>query len=285
VFLYSRGQGEIAGTDGEKTFNSVFGEQARLVVVLYRTRWGQTPWTRIEETAIRNRAFDHGYDFVKFIPLDGNPSVPKWLPKTQLWFGLNRWGVTGAASVIEARIQELGGEPHEESVPDRAARFERSRKFSEHRQQCLNSETGVNAANAEFETLTSVVQRLVAAIKESASGVSLQVKTAQCQLLVLGLRAGLSVEWQYQFRNTLDKAKLYVSLWNTDPPFLGIHHFDKPQMLGQETFTFDLLPSGECCWASEGDVERSFDAQQLGDHILKYYIDEAESYSPDANDD
>ena len=89
--------------------------------------------------------------------LDENPSVPKWLPKTQLWFGLKRWCATGAASVIEARIQELGGEPREESVPDRAARFERSRKFSEHRQQFLNSEPGVNAANAEFEALTSVV--------------------------------------------------------------------------------------------------------------------------------
>jgi hypothetical protein len=196
---------------------------------------------------------------------------------------LKRWGATGAASVIEARIQELGGEPREESVPDRAARFERSRKLSEHRQQFLNSEPGVNAANAEFETLTSVVQRLVAAIKESASGVSLQVKTARCQLLVLGLRVGLSVEWRYQFRNTLDNAKLYVTLWNTHPPFPGIHHFDEPRMLGQETFTFDLLPSGECCWASDGYVERSFDAQQLGDHILKYYIDEAESYSPDAD--
>ena len=116
TFLYSRRQGELAGTDGEKTFNLVFGEQARLVVVLYREGWGETPWTRIEETAIRNRAFDHGYDFVKFIPLDDKPSVPKWLPRTQLWVGLKRWGISGAASVIEARIQELGGETHEESV-------------------------------------------------------------------------------------------------------------------------------------------------------------------------
>jgi hypothetical protein len=34
--LYSKRQGELADTDGEKTFNLVFGEQARLVVVLYR---------------------------------------------------------------------------------------------------------------------------------------------------------------------------------------------------------------------------------------------------------
>src|ERR1039458_4546278 len=64
TFLYSKRQGELAGTDGEQTFNSVFGEKARVVVVLYRAGWGETPWTRIEETAIRNRAFEHGYDFV-----------------------------------------------------------------------------------------------------------------------------------------------------------------------------------------------------------------------------
>src|ERR1017187_8158044 len=137
TFVYSGRQDEVAGTDGEKTFNAVFGEQSRLVVVLYRNGWGQTPWTRIEETAIRNRAFDQGYDFVKFVPLDENLSVPKWLPRTQLWLGLKRWGAAGAVSVIEARVQELGGEPHEESVQERAARFERSRKFSEERRQFL----------------------------------------------------------------------------------------------------------------------------------------------------
>jgi hypothetical protein len=58
TFLYSKRQGEIAGTDGEKSFNLVFGEKSRLVVVLYRAGWGETPWTRIEETAIRNRGYD-----------------------------------------------------------------------------------------------------------------------------------------------------------------------------------------------------------------------------------
>lgn len=60
TFLYSRQQGEIAGTDGEKSFNAVFGEEALLVVVLYREGWGNTAWTRMEETAIRNRAYQGG---------------------------------------------------------------------------------------------------------------------------------------------------------------------------------------------------------------------------------
>ena len=48
TFLYSKHQEEIAGTDGEKAFNEVFGDQARIVVVLYRSGWGKTAWTRIE---------------------------------------------------------------------------------------------------------------------------------------------------------------------------------------------------------------------------------------------
>ena len=61
VFLYSEEQRRLAGTDGEVTFNAVYGKQARLVVVLYRAEWGETPFTRYEATAIRNRAFNAGY--------------------------------------------------------------------------------------------------------------------------------------------------------------------------------------------------------------------------------
>jgi hypothetical protein len=283
IFLYSRRQGEIAGTDGEKTFNAVFGEQARLVVVLYRSRWGQTPWTRIEETAIRNRAFENGYDFVKFIPLDDNPSVPKWLPRAQIWLGLRRWGVAGTASVIEARVEELGGEVNEESALERASRFERSRRFKQQRQQFLKSESGVKAANTEFEKLTSVVEGLTKAIVESTS-VVLKMKKERQQFVILGLRMGLSVEWRYRFLNTLDGSRLYVSLWNTHPPFPGIHHFDEPKLVDRKGFDFDLLPSGLYHWKAEGCVEQSFETEGLADHIVRYYIEEADSYQPDDDD-
>ena len=168
TFLYSKKQGELAGTDGEKTFNAVFGHETRMVVVLYRSERGQTPWTRIEETAIRNRAFEEGYDFLKFIPLDEPPTVPKWLPRTQLWIGLKRWGVTGGASAIEARVEELGGEPHEETVTERAARLNRSLKFKEGRKQFLSSHQAVKAADNEFEALRTELEQLIASVKASS---------------------------------------------------------------------------------------------------------------------
>ena len=166
TFLYSKKQGEIAGTDGEKSFNSVFGQEARMVVVLYRSSWGETPWTRIEETAIRNRGYDEGYDFVVFIPLDEPGTVPKWLPKNRLWLGLKRWGVPAAGAVIEARVEELGGKPKkEESVTEQAARLERSLKSDEKRNRFLKSYNGVNAAQGEFEDLREELTTLIACSK------------------------------------------------------------------------------------------------------------------------
>lgn len=276
TFLYSKRQGEIAGTDGEKNFNSVFGEKSRLVVVLYRVGWGETPWTRIEETAIRNRAYDEGYGFVIFIPLDDSPSVPKWLPRTQLWVGLKRWGPEGAAPVIEARVQELGGEPHEETVLDRAARLERSFQFAANRKQFLNSDVGVRAANADFDSLHIAIEQLATEVSATASSISLRVKTASRQIVILGLGLGLSVDWVYHYGNSLDDAKLNVVLWNGHPPFPGVSFYEQPKKGRTITFIFDLLAEGHSCWVSDG---KTYSTTDLASFILKYFMEQAEAAS------
>ena len=40
AFLYSEQQKQLAGTDGENTFNAVFGRKSRSVAILYRDAWG-----------------------------------------------------------------------------------------------------------------------------------------------------------------------------------------------------------------------------------------------------
>jgi len=84
-FVYSKKQEELVGTDGQETFSTVFGERARCVVVLYRDGWGTTPWTRIEQTAIQNRALRDGWEFLLFIKLTPGATMPKWLPHSYIW--------------------------------------------------------------------------------------------------------------------------------------------------------------------------------------------------------
>lgn len=110
TFLYSERQKELAGKDGEEAFKSVFRSESRTVVVLFREGWGETPWTRMEQEAIRERAYYHGYDFVLFIKLEADSALPSWMPKTRLYLGLRAYGEKAALAVIEQRVTEAGGQ-------------------------------------------------------------------------------------------------------------------------------------------------------------------------------
>ncbi|MDA8117678.1 MAG: hypothetical protein M0000_09955 [Actinomycetota bacterium] len=273
TFLYSERQKEIAGTDGELTFNEVFGKKARTVVVLYRDGWGRTPWSRVEETAIRNRGHDHGYDFALFIPLDESPACPEWLPKNRLWIGLRRWGLEGAAGVIEARVQEMGGEPHEESVIERAARLDQSLKFEAHRKQFLNSTAGVRAAADKFGALRTEIEQVLGAITESTSSIPMSLKSGGRQVVIVGFGLGLTVEWHPQASNTLDGAKLRVELWGGQPPMPGVIQIDTPPMLRKMEFDFDLLSSDDSSiW--RGSDTRVYTNKQLAEFLLDYFMDQ-----------
>ena len=123
TFLYTERQLDLVGKDGEVELSRAFGEEARIVVILYRDEWGSTPWTRVEQDAIRNRAHDIGYDFCLLISLNNPATAPVWYPKTRIWYGLKQYGIESLAAVIELRVQEAGGAPRQETLQDRKARL------------------------------------------------------------------------------------------------------------------------------------------------------------------
>jgi len=52
------------------------------VVVLFAMTGENHLGLKLKKTAIRNKGFELGYDFVTFIPLDKPINIPAWLPKT-----------------------------------------------------------------------------------------------------------------------------------------------------------------------------------------------------------
>lgn len=274
VFLYSKVQEKLAGTDGEKTFNQVFGVEARVVVILYRSNWGETPWTRIEQTAIRNRAFDHGYDFALFLPLDEKPTVPAWVPKTRIWIGLDRWGLKGAASVIDARVQELGGEPKVETLEQVATRLEQASLFAQFRDEYFRSHEGVQSAKA---SAVEVIQKIAAradSLKESAPALGIVVKQQQNIIAVLGTSSALRVQWSLQYANAFEGAKLEATLWNGHPPMPGVMLFERDQY---PIHTLKILPdvdeTRQFAWSvpKKGGAELMY-AEGTANHILAWWL-------------
>jgi hypothetical protein len=272
VFLYSRQQEAIAGTDGEKTLNAVFGEQSRIVVVLYRAAWGQTPFTRIEETAIRNRAFDHGYDFALFIPLDPSPTVPPWLPKNRIWIGLERWGEHAAAGVIEARVQEAGGEPRQETAADSARRLARELAAAQRREQFRESAEGVQAAEREVGVLIDAVENTA----QADTGLTLDFERndarRQCLLHCAGFQ--VSVAWSNTVVNTLKYARLFVKLWSGRTTFGSGVFWDDPKELKKSEFQFDIDADDRPRW-QRGD--KSYSTQECADLIIRLLLDRVRS--------
>jgi len=275
TFLYSKKQEEVAATDGEETFNRVFGSDARIVVVLYRPEWGTTPWTRIEETAIRNRAYEEGYDFTVFIPLQHSPVAPSWLPKARIWVGLERWGVEGAASVIESRVQEVGGMLREESVEDRAARLKRQIDQEKRRKSFLNSEEGVKAAAEEVAQLIKEIDIIVGKISaESGFALKTSQKNQGIQhwIEICTDKFCVNVEWVSFYSDTLNESELGIALWRGLPPRPGRPHFFKPQQFDQRSFSFDLDLSGVKGWR-EADRLQLLSNQQVAEFAVKLLID------------
>jgi hypothetical protein len=80
TFFSFRKEQVIAGSDDKEIYNEVLGFQTRIVVLLYREGWGQTPETQMEESVVRDRAHEEGYDFILAIPLETPSSIPKCCP-------------------------------------------------------------------------------------------------------------------------------------------------------------------------------------------------------------
>jgi hypothetical protein len=53
VFIFPEKQKILVGSDGVEKFISVFKNEARLNVIIFRKGWGDTQWTKVEENGIK----------------------------------------------------------------------------------------------------------------------------------------------------------------------------------------------------------------------------------------
>ncbi len=269
TFLYSKTQEELVGTDGEKTFNTVFSSEARIVVVFYRKGWGETPWTRIEQTAIRNRAYKEGYDFTIFIPLERKVQLPKWLPLTQIWYDLDRWGIDAAAAIVEDRVRKSGGSPKEETTVERAKRLEREIASENSRKAFLSSEGGVKEAGGELKALFSELKRLCEEISSGGKQLSLRYKCDDRQFIFCSGMLSISLAWSQTYSNTLEFSKLHFILCEGTATLRGEFSFNKPKIIREREFNFDINSARNVGWRELNGAKLFFTSTQLADECFK----------------
>ena len=266
VFIYSREQRRLAGTDGMESFSNVFAAEVRVVVILYREGWGETPWTRVEQTAIRNRAFEEGFDFALFVNMTESMSLPAWVPKTQIYYGLRRFGHVGAASVIESRVEARGGEPAVESALDLAERLRRAEEQATDRATFLNSPKGVEAASVEIKALFEELVRLCQLLGQQSPTQSIRVVKSEARYLVL-FSAGysLTLTWILEWANELDGSGLHIRVFRGAA---GDYGSSKLRSVSEDAFDLDVL-SGAHGWRGREGERRFLSSVELADLALR----------------
>jgi hypothetical protein len=128
-FLYTEQQESLAGPDGYEKFASVFGEQARMVVLVYRDGWGERGFTLIESNAIKRRMYREGADFLFIViaETEPRPTLPNWLAVDHVYWDLPTFGLDDAADTIRQRLRRIGCAPKIETAAEMALRQKRER--------------------------------------------------------------------------------------------------------------------------------------------------------------
>ena len=257
-FVYSKRQDELVARDGEEKLNQVFARDAHIVVILHRDDWGKTPWTRIEETAIRNRAHEDGFDFTVFIPMQHPAALPSWVPRDRIWFNLDCWGAAAAAAIIERRVEETGGAVRAETAEDRATRLARDLAADNERQQFLISEAGVRSAEEEAGRLLEELRQV-----SEGLGFSVEHESQVCNVYNSGFT--VSVAWSNPYANVTHDGRLHVKLWRGRPDIGHKRYASEPKELREYRFRFDRSPARGPGWSEDNRREEFRSTHQVSE--------------------
>lgn len=271
TFIYSEHQKQLAGKDGEIEFNKVFEYKARVVVIFYRNKWGKTPWTRIEENAIRKRAFKNGYDFTLFIPTEKKINMPDWLPKQRLYLSLERYGLEGAASAIELKIQENDGSTKEENAKERATRLKRKIVFENGKKLFLDSLSGVEAAKNELQKLFTIIEQIAEASTDRDKRIDLvfTIHRNEDSCSFFNNNFKMKLNWICKGYNSLDDCYLHAVLTK---PMRNPHN---PIIYSQEEFVFDKKEPKSYGWSSKNN--KFYSTNNLANYLFKLLLEKIDN--------
>ena len=271
TFFYPERQREVTGTDGEDTFARVFQAESRAVVIVYRSKWGSTRWTRIEQTAIRNRGMEETYGFALLIPMDRPVVPPRWFPKQNIWFDLDRLGISGAAAVIEQRVRELGGSHRPETIEDAAERVRREIQFRRERESYLESAKAVADAVTEVRTMFDFVKKQVTKLKDPASNLVFEVTEEYHTLDVMSWGFILRIAWHNEASNMLHNSGLALRILEPSRDYF----FDRvpPTRHEERIFDFDISELREPGWTERHGQRQFFTSAFLAEIMFKTFLE------------
>jgi hypothetical protein len=277
VFFFPRNQEDLAGTDGMETMRTPFME-ARVVVVLFRLPWGQTPWTRVEETAVKDRCLNKGWQGLLFVQLDKTHVHPVWLPQTHVRYNVEEFALAGLTSVIKARVLEQGGTIKKVDALTEAARIRRETDHNQLRESLMGNSAWISDLRKSIVDLYQEVVRLAREIASAhgwpiVAGFNPEMCALRCDHWI-----SMHIRFRQPFSNTVAPNKLGDSYLQAAEISGGIHvpgdnsaYPFQTTVLREHKFVPDVSAVGQLFWKEQGGPE-TIQPADLADRILQLYV-------------
>jgi hypothetical protein len=281
VFFFPRNQEELAGTDGLETMRTPFFSDSRVMVVLYREPWGKTPWTRVEEIAIKESRLEHGWQRLFFISLDRESPIPIWLPQNLVRFNYADFGLEQAIGAIKARVQEHGGQQLPMTAIKRAQILQAEEIFRQDKSQ-LSSDHGLKAIVEKVDELFKQIEKRCSEVNAQSPidircGVKFQERSAIQSCGITNGRVGMLITWYQPFSSTLTNCGLVIKEYHGGillPSEIGRSYaIDRPRELVATKYLPDLSLAREVGWTKEGEASNFLSSSALAEKCVIGFID------------
>lgn len=205
--------------------------------------------------------------------------MPPWVERTRLYYSLERFGIDGAAAVVESKLQELGLAPVVEGASDRAHRLERSLSFKDEKEAFEKSTAGAQAGSKAYLAVLTLMKSQVAELTASSVRLkALRMEQINNFWLLYGLGPWVLFNWTNTYSNVLDKAFLEAQYFYNQPQVPGLMTWEEPRKMKRFRYGFSLLRPGVSGFLDSENRPREFNVDALAEHLLKVYMDEVETF-------
>jgi hypothetical protein len=277
VFFFPRRQEELAGTDGMESMRKPFYEDSRLMVVLFRSLWGKTRWTAIEELAIKDACFNGEWNRLFFVALDRASILPGWLPPNYVRYNWEDFGPEQVVGVIKARVFENGGKPSPMTAMKQAELFRQEEEYRAARDS-IEWQPGIAAVQAEAKALLEDVKAKCEEIR-NAGHLDLSCEMDARQLpralgcIITNREVSLAAWWNQPYSNTIRDGALNVREFNgllLLPSEAGKTYFVQARLLKDTTYKPDLFRTRDLGWSLKNSDDIIPTSKMADDIVLTF---------------
>jgi hypothetical protein len=276
VFFSPRRQEELAGTNGAESMREPFLSQSRINLIVYREKWGNTPWTGVEAAAILDSCVRNQFKNAFLFVVEESTAFPAWLPYNHMRFNYGEYTIDHAVGAIKLRVQEQGGQ-YAPLTPLKKAQMLKAEEAYRWDKSRLTSHEGIESMLGQVDELVREMERQCIAVNtESALDIEHEISPRQ-HCILRHHQIGMIVRWEQQYEGGMQKGGLsveeyYGHLYLNREIQGNRVHFRPPERLNQTFYDPDLSRAREYGWTKRGKGGEFIYSTSLAEKLVLQFL-------------